>query len=105
MLLLWYYLHFQYLDTPITRAQYIDALNREIRKFEPEYSYKKNDVGTYAILNKYGNQDLAIRYSEYLEKIYAGTNYATHKPCTKVHHLVIELLNPEKVLEKINEQK
>lgn len=102
---LWYYLHFQYLDTPITRAQYIDALNREIRKFDPKYSYKKNDVGTYAILNKYGNQDLAIRYSEYLEKIYTGTNYATHKPCTKVHHLVLELLNPEKVLEKINEQK
>ena len=99
---LWYYLHFQYLDTPISRAQYIDALNREIHKFEPEYSYAKNDKGTYAILCKYGNQELAIRYAERLETLYHDTNYATHKPCTKVHHLVTELLNPEKVLEMMN---
>ena len=100
---LWYYLHFQYLDTPITRSQYIEALNREIRKHEPEYSYAKNDKGTYAILCKYGNLDLAIRHAERLETLYNDTNFATHKPCTKVHHLVKELLNPEEVLESINE--
>ena len=100
---LWYYLHFQYLDTPITRAQYIDALNREIRKFEPEYSYAKNDKSTFAILCQYGNLDMAIRHAERLEHLYSDTNYANHKPCTKVHHLVQELLNPEKVLETINE--
>ena len=100
---LWYYLHFQYLDTPISRSQYIDALNREIRKFEPEYSYQKNDNGTYAILCKYGNLDLAIRHAERLEALYHGTNFAAHKPCTKVHHLVKELLEPEKVLELMNE--
>ena len=100
---LWYYLHFQYLDTPISRAQYIDALNREIRKYEPNYSYKKNDKGTYAILCEYGNQDLAIRYAERLETLYHDTNFATHKPCTKVHHLVKELMNPEEVLDKLNE--
>ena len=100
---LWYYLHFQYLDTPITRAQYIEALNREIRKYEPGYSYAKNDRATFAILCQYGNLDMAIRHAERLETFYHDTNYATHKPCTKVHHLVMELLNPEKVLTKINE--
>ena len=100
---LWYYLHFQYLDTPITRAQYIEALNREIRKFESEYSYAKNDKATFTILCQYGNLDMAIRHAERLEAFYHDTNYATHKPCTKVHHLVMELLNPEKVLTKINE--
>lgn len=99
---LWYYLHFQYLDTPISRSQYIDALEREIRKYESEYSYKKNDKGTYVLLCKYGNQDLAIRFAERLEKIYTDTNYASHKPCTKVHHLVKELLNPEELLELLN---
>ena len=99
---LWYYLHFQYLDTPISRSQYIDALEREIRTYESEYSYKKNDKGTYALLCKYGNQDLAIRFAERLEKIYTDTNYASHKPCTKVHHLVKELLNPEELLELLN---
>ena len=98
---LWYYLHFQYLDTPISRSQYIDALEREIRKHEPEYSYKKNDKGTYALLCKYGNQDLAIRFAEYLEKIYIDTNYASHKPCTKVHHIVKELITPEEILERM----
>ena len=97
---LWYYLHFQYLDTPISRAQYIDALNREIRKFEPEYSYAKNDKATFTILCRYGNLDMAIRHAERLETLYHDTNYDTHKPCTKVHHLVLELLNPEQVLEK-----
>ena len=97
---LWYYLHFQYLDTPISRAQYIDALNREIRKFEPEYSYAKNDKATFTILCQYGNLDMAIRHAEHLETLYHDTNYDTHKPCTKVHHLVLELLNPEQVLEK-----
>lgn len=99
---LWYYLYFQYLDTPINRTQYIDALNREIRKFEPEYSYKKNDNATFTILSQYGNLDMAIHHAERLETLYNGTNYASHKPCTKVHHLVIELLNPEEVLEKMN---
>lgn len=100
---LWYYLHFQYLDTPITRAQYIEALNREIRKYEPEYSYAKNDRATFAILCQYGNLDMAIRHAQRLESFYHDTNYANHKPCTKVHHLIMELLNPEKVLTKINE--
>ena len=99
---LWYYLHFQYLDTPINRSQYIEALNREIRKFEPDYSYKKNDKGTFAILCKYGNLDLAIRFAERLETLYNDSNFATHKPCTKVHHLVKELMNPEEVLDKMD---
>lgn len=99
---LWYYLHFQYLDTPISRSQYIDALEREIRKHVPEYSYQKNDKGTYAILCNYGNLDLAIRHAERLETLYDDTNFAAHKPCTKVHHLVKELLNPEEVLDLLN---
>ena len=99
---LWYYLHFQYLDTPITRTQYIEAINREIRKFAPEYSYAKNDKASFTILCRYGNLEMAIRHAERLEAFYHDTNYANHKPCTKVHHLVLELLNPESVLEKIN---
>ena len=99
---LWYYLHFQYLDTPISRTQYIEALNREIRKFESEYSYKKNDKATFTILCQYGNLEMAIHHAQRLETLYHDTNYANHKPCTKVHHLVMELLNPEKVLEMIN---
>ena len=98
---LWYYLHFQYLDTPINRSQYIEALNREIRKYVPEYSYKKNDKSTFAILNQYGNLSMAIRHAQRLETLYHDSNYASHKPCTKVHHLVLELLHPEEVLVKM----
>ena len=64
----------------------------------PNYSYKKNDKTTYSILCQYGNLELAIRYAARLESLYNDSNYATHKPCTKVHHIVQELLNPEEIL-------
>lgn len=32
---LWYYLHFQFLDTQVGRHQYIEMLTREIRKVCP----------------------------------------------------------------------
>ena len=42
---LWYYLHFQFLDTQVGRHQYIEMLTREIRKVCPLFEYKKNDEG------------------------------------------------------------
>ena len=50
---LWYFLHFQYLDTGINRHDYIQKLQNEIRKhpgFE-DYKYKKNDASVYKTSN------------------------------------------------------
>ena len=99
---LWYYLYFQYVDTPISRTQYIDALNREIRKYIPNYTYHKEDENTLSILNQFGNLEQAILSAKKLESRFSNKNYATYNPCTKVHHLVQELMNPEEVLERMN---
>ena len=45
----------------------------------------------YSILNKYGNEETAIKNAIKLEKKYTGQEYAKHKPCTMVHKLVQQL--------------
>ena len=93
---LWYFLHFQYLDTGISRHDYIVKLQNEIRKhpeFE-DYKYKKNDVSVYKILNTQGSEDFAKQCAARLRSLFQGDNdYKEHKPCTMVDLLVDELEN------------
>lgn len=99
---LWYYLHFQFLDTQVGRHQYIEMLTREIRKVCPKFEYKKNDEGMYSLLEHIGNPAQAIKNARALESRFEGADYASHKPCTPVYKLVEELNNPESVMEQIN---
>lgn len=99
---LWYYLHFQFLDTQVNRHQYIEMLTREIRKIQPSFEYRKNDEGMYKLLTAIGNQEQAIKNAKALEKRFDGVDYASHKPCTTVYQLVEELNNPEEVIECLN---
>ena len=98
---LWYYLHFQFLDTQVGRNQYIEMLTRVIRKVCPLFEYKKNDEGMYQLLSEIGNQEQAIKSAKALESRYKDADYATHKPSTTVYRLVEELNNPENVIERI----
>lgn len=97
---LWYYLHFQYLDTGVSRAQYIEKIEREIqeRTNEPNYRYIKKAPDTFGLLQRIGDESLAIRHAQRLKASYSGTDYASHKPCTMVYELVEELTHPEKLL-------
>lgn len=92
---LWYYLHFQFLDTQVNRHQYIEMLTREIRKVCPLFEYKKNDEGMYQLLSEIGNQEQAIKSAKALENRYKDADYATHKPSTTVYRLVEELSFPD----------
>ncbi|MCK9160004.1 MAG: RloB family protein [Bacteroidaceae bacterium] len=94
---LWYYLHFQYLDTGISRTQYIDKIEREIRKRSKDksYHYQKNDPNTYSILQKYGDENLACEYAKKLQRNFTNKDYASHKPCTTVNNLIYEMEHPE----------
>jgi len=94
---LWYCLYFNYLNTGITRAQYITKIEESIQKatLKAKFKYKKNDPSFYPLLQKYGNEKKAIVYAEKLQKLYEGKNYAKHNPCTFVSDLVKELKNPE----------
>lgn len=97
---LWYYLHFQFLDTGISRSQYIEKIEREIkaRTNSPAYKYQKKDPAIFELLQNSGDEAQAIRHARKLRKAFAGTDYASHKPCTTVDKLVEELTHPEELL-------
>ena len=62
---------------------------------------EKGNPEIYRLLQQYGREDLAKRYAKRLQGMFAGRDYASHKPCTKIDLLVEELEHPEKVLEKL----
>ena len=97
---LWYYLHFEYLDTGISREDYIEKLEEAFRNKTGDsgFRYRKGNPDIYQMLQQYGREDLAKRFAQQLRALYIGTNYATHKPCTMVDKLVEELEQPERLL-------
>lgn len=99
---LWYYLHFEYLDTGIGRAEYIHKLQEAFRNRmgDEGFKYKKGNPDIYKLLQQYGREDLAKRFAQQLRSLYTGTDYASHKPCTMVDKLVEELEKPELLLKK-----
>ena len=94
---LWYYLHFEYLDTGISRTAYIEKLEEAFRSRmgDENFNYRKGNPDIYSMLQQYGREDLAKRFARQLRGLYTGTNYASHKPCTMVDKLVDELENSE----------
>ena len=99
---LWYYLHFEYLDTGIARADYIKKLEEAFKEKlgDSHFEYKKGNPDIYSLLQQYGREDLAKRFAQQLRGLYTGTDYAAHKPCTMVDKLVEELEHSELLLEK-----
>jgi hypothetical protein len=80
---LWYVLHFDYMDSAISREQYIDILNEKVGK------YRKNDLTMYDKLQSH--QETALRNARRLMENYSPHNPAQDNPCTTVHQLVVEL--------------
>ena len=99
---LWYYLHFEYLDTGIGRADYIKKLEEAFKEKlgDSHFEYKKGNPDIYSLVQQYGREDLAKRFAQQLRGLYTGTDYAAHKPCTMVDKLVEELEHSELLLEK-----
>ncbi|MFS9332423.1 RloB family protein [Streptococcus mitis] len=92
---LWYILHFEFLNSQITRNQYIQKLNGIFKskkhKDFPD-SYRKNDPNIYRILKPY--QDTALKNAKNLSKYYESElmpSAATQCPVTYVYKLVEEL--------------
>ena len=90
---LWYLLHLIYFDNAIRRTEYQKMLEEQLsKKMGQPFKYVKNSKEMFSILAQYGNIDFAIDNAVRLEEIWEGQeDYANHKPCTKVHHLIIEL--------------
>jgi len=100
---LWYLLHLIYFDTAIRRTEYQRMLEEQLsKKMGQPFKYTKNSKEMFSILTQYGNIDFAIDNAARLEVIWDGQeDYSNHKPCTKVHHLIIELLLLVKSFEKV----
>lgn len=100
---LWFLLHFQFVNVDMKREDYKAYLEREIQKKSGNatYKYLKNDPNTFSILSIYGNQEQAIEWAKQLVQRYTDQRYATHNPCTRVHELIEELLNPQDVLRRL----
>lgn len=95
---LWYLLHFVYLDSAISRADYIKKLENEIRKADGcgDFRYRKNAPGIYRLLQRIGNESQAKLRAAKLRAMFADTpDYKSHMPCTCVDLLVEELEHPE----------
>ena len=82
---LWYVLHFDYLDTGISRADYKTSLNERLG-----HKYEKNSESMYAEI--YKRQPDAIRNAKRLLAQYNPTNPVSDNPSTTVH-LLVEQLN------------
>lgn len=88
---LWYVLHFQYLDTQITRDQYIDILDKILLK-KKGVRYKKNSYDMFDFLSEHGDQKLAIKRAKRLCNKFVNLPPADRKPSTNIYEL-IESLN------------
>lgn len=97
---LWFLLHFQYLDVPISRDAYISKLEKLIQKRlnDSSFRYNKNDPSFCNILKDHGDGILAKEYAKRLRSNHKDKDYANHNPCTRVDLLVEELENPLSVL-------
>jgi hypothetical protein len=103
---LWFLLHFQYVNTGMSRDQYKDFLEREIRikAGNSTYRYMKNAEDTFEILKLYGDQLQASKWAKKLHETYVDDKYAIHNPCTRVYELIEELFNPQAVLKEIEDK-
>jgi|WetSurMetagenome_2_1015567.scaffolds.fasta_scaffold189528_1 hypothetical protein len=75
-------------------------IEREIQNKSKDgnYKYEKKDPNIYSLLQKYGDESLAIRNAIRLQKKFPDKNFDEQKPCTHVNELVGELENPEDLL-------
>lgn len=81
---LWYILHFEFLNTAVSRSEYSQKLSRLLG-----HKYLKNSDSIYdELLNK---QHIAIKNAQNLLNQYSPCNPAKDNPSTTVHLLVQEL--------------
>lgn len=99
---LWYLLHFEFLQSDITREQYKQKLTNYCQRIGME-KYEKNDPKVIEAL--YPLSNIAIRNASKLENIYEDCDPCSKRsPCTTVHHLVQELIDLEKNIEELKRQ-
>lgn len=81
---LWYLLHFNFMQSALSRRRYQDMLSAHLG-----YKYEKNSNSFYDIIR--ANENDAIRNAERLLQLHPSHDPANNNPSTTVHLLVTEL--------------
>ncbi|MCK9217689.1 MAG: RloB family protein [Firmicutes bacterium] len=93
---LWFLLHFEFLNTGISRQQYIKKLSNYFTKFDiNKGKYEKNMDNIFEVLMAKGDVQSAIKWSEKLIELHKCENRLTESamnPGTTVYKLVSELM-------------
>ncbi|MCP0887131.1 RloB family protein [Ligilactobacillus sp. WILCCON 0076] len=99
---LWYLLHFEYLNSAISRQQYKEKLSKYLRKFGI-LKYQKNNAAIFSAL--YPLTKTAIKNANNLEKEYKSSSKKPHEenPCTTVQHLVQRFIDLENKIEHLKQ--
>lgn len=95
---LWYLLHFRNQSSFIDRKACISALEQELGKLDPSFSYAKGASAIFRYLTE-DRREYAIKNAAKLRKHWedmGSVDCGQHNPCTQVDLLVQELTDPEK---------
>lgn len=96
---LWLLLHFEYMQSSISRDQYKEKLGNYLKEIGIE-KYEKNSLEIMEFILR--RRDTAIKNAARLEGNHSqDIPPSKRNPCTIVHHLVEDLLEVEKQLAKI----
>ena len=98
---LWYCLHFQDIKAALRRNQYIDMIEKCVRKLSKnkDFVYDKASKDFYTLICEHGDELKAGERAKLLRQSYGSrTDYDKHNPRTDVDLLVDELRNPNKLL-------
>ena len=98
---LWFLLHFQYLDTAVSRTAYIEKLESKVRSHRgyESFRYQKSSREIYGIVTSLGDEQAAVSHARRLRAWYGkGQKSSECNPCTTVDCLIEELRRPEVLL-------
>lgn len=89
----WIYLHFHYSDSALRRDDWVDKLSQIFKEWGINQSgYQKNNPKVFEIATTYGSLGAAVKNAIRIENSYHDfSRPSLCDPCTKVHHLIMQL--------------
>lgn len=89
---LWYLLHLAFVNVGMTREDYKPKIEQWLTNLMGQsFKYAKNRADMYDILQKYGNEEQAIKWAELLDRGYEDRKFSAQNPNTKLYILVGQL--------------
>ncbi len=81
----WFLLHFNYIDSKMSRKDYAKKINEYFKVKGYNYNYKKNDKDIYDLLCKYGSLENARKYAQKIYNSHKNDKPSDSESCTTVY--------------------